>query len=103
MDSIIRHFYERYKRENSFKLFHGIRETYVGISKDVIQSWINSNEDHSIRNPIFSNREELKLIIVTKPMECIQIDLVKMESVPQGGRKCASARASLAGSSRPLL
>ena len=29
MDSIIRHFYERYKGENSFKLFHRIRKTYV--------------------------------------------------------------------------
>ena len=62
MDSIMRHFYERYKRENTFKLSHRIRETYVGISKEVIQSWINSNEEHFIRNPIFAN----------KPMERIQ-------------------------------
>ena len=37
IDSMIRHFYERYKGENSINLFHRIRETYVGISKEVIQ------------------------------------------------------------------
>ena len=72
---------DRYQGENFFKLFHRIRETYVGISKEVIQSWIYSNEEHSIRNPIFSNRGDLKPIIATKPMERIQICILHSSKI----------------------
>ena len=62
-----------YKGENSFKLLARLRQCYVGISKDKIQSFINRNREHCLHNPIFSNKEN------TKPMERCQIDLVVFE------------------------
>ena len=50
-------FYNRYKGENSFKLLARIKQYYVGISKGKIQSFININREHCLRNPIFSNKD----------------------------------------------
>ena len=75
-------FYSRYKGENSFKLLARIRQYYVGISKHKIQSFINKNCEQCLHNPIFSNRENLKPVIATKPKERCQIDLVIFEKNP---------------------
>ena len=75
-------FYSRYKGENSFKLLARIRQYYVGISKDKIQSVINKNPLHCLCNPVFSNKENLKPVIATKPMERCQIDLAVLEKIP---------------------
>ena len=79
INDVVRFFFNRYKEENSFKLLARIRQYYVGISKDKIQFFINKNREHCLRNPIFSNKENLKPIIATKPMERCQIDLVVFE------------------------
>ena len=59
-----------------------IREYFVGISKDKIQSFINRNRVHCSKYPIFSNKEDLKLIITEQPLERCQIDLVVFEKKP---------------------
>ena len=82
INDVVSFFFNRYKGENSFKLLARIRQYYVGISKDKIQSFINKNREHCLRNPIFSNKENLKPIITTKPMERCQIDLVVFEKNP---------------------
>ena len=82
INDVVSFFFNRYKGENSFKLLARIRQYYVGISKDKIQSFINKNREHCLRNPIFSNKENLKPIIATKPMERCQIDLVVFEKNP---------------------
>ena len=79
INDVVSFFYNRYKGENSFKLLARIGQYYVGISKDKIQSFINKNREHCLRNPIFSNIENLKPVIATKPMERCQIDLVVFE------------------------
>ena len=47
-----------------------------------IQSFINKNCAQILRNPIFSNKENLKSVIATKPMERCQIDLVIFQKNP---------------------
>ena len=82
INDVVSFFYNRYKGENSFKLLARIRQYYVGISKDKIQSFIHRNCEHCLHNPIFSNKENLKPVIATKPMERCQIDLVVFEKDP---------------------
>ena len=45
IDDIVSYFYHKYKGENSFKILMRIREHFVGISKDMIQSFINRNRE----------------------------------------------------------
>ena len=80
INDVVSFFFNRYKGENSFKLLARIRQYYVGISKDKIQSFINKNREHCLRNPIFSNKENLKPVIATKLMGRCQIDLVVFEN-----------------------
>ena len=82
INDVVSFFYNRYNGENLFKFLARIGQYYVGISKDKIQSFINKNREHCLRNPIFSNKENLKPIIATKPMERCQIDLVVFEKNP---------------------
>ena len=82
INDVVSFFYNRYKGENLFKFLARIGQYYVGISKDKIQSFINKNREHCLRNPIFSNKENLKPVIATKPMEKCQIDLVVFEKNP---------------------
>ena len=82
INDFVSFFYNRYKGEYSFKLLARIRQYYVGISKDKTQSFINRNYEHCLHNPIFSNKENLKPVIATKPMERCQIDLVVFEKNP---------------------
>lgn len=77
---IIKHFYEMYKRENRLKLSIRIRGFYSGISNHRIQDWINHNEEHFKRIPVFLNKDELKPITANFPMERIQVDLVNFSS-----------------------
>ena len=82
INDVVSFFYNRYNGENLFKFLARIGQYYVGISKDKIQSFINKNREHCLRNPIFSNKENLKPVIATKPMEKCQIDLVVFEKNP---------------------
>ena len=59
-----------------------IREHFVEISKDRIQSFINRNREHCSKYPIFSNKEDLKPVIAKQPMEWCQIDLVVFKKAP---------------------
>ena len=68
-DNILSYFYHKYKGENSFKKLMRIREHFVEISKDRIQSFINRNREHCSKYPIFSNKEDLKPVIAKQPME----------------------------------
>ena len=58
-----------------------IREHFVGISKDRIQSFINRNREHCSKYPMFSN-EENKPAIAKQPMERCQINLVVFKRTP---------------------
>ena len=51
---------------------------YSGISKIMIQNWISENEEHTLANPIFDNKDKLKPIKAKKPMDQMQIDLVDL-------------------------
>ena len=82
IDNIVSYFYHKYKGENSFKILTPLREHFVGISEDRIQSFINRNREHCLKYPIFSNNEDLKPIIAMQPMERCQIDLVVFEKTP---------------------
>ena len=44
-EKIVSHFYKKYKGEGARKLADRIRNTYAGISREYIQTWINNNED----------------------------------------------------------
>ena len=80
---IISHFYKVYKGEGSRKLYNRIRANYVGISRKVIQQWINSNEEHCKRNPVFLNKAPLQPVISHTVNSRHQIDLVNFEDFPQ--------------------
>ena len=82
INNVVSFFYNRCKGENSSKLLARIRQYYVGISKDKIQSFINKIREHCLGNPIFSNKEHLKPVIATKPMKRCQINLVVFENNP---------------------
>ena len=56
IDNIGSYFYQKYRGENSFKILKRMREHFVGILKDRIQSFINRNREHW-SNPIVSNKE----------------------------------------------
>ena len=79
INDVVSLFYNRCKGENSFKLLERIRQYYFGISRHKIRSFVKKNREHCLRNPTFSNKENLKPIIATKPMERCQIDLVVFE------------------------
>ena len=82
INDVVSFFYNRYKGENWFKYLARIKQYYVGISNYIMQPLININHEHCLHTPIFSNKENLKLVIATKPMERYQIDLVFFEKNP---------------------
>ena len=82
VNDIILHYFNKFKGENSFKLYIRITEHFVGISKARIQSWINSNNENCERHPLLRNKDALKPIVASKPLEICQIDLVRMDSSP---------------------
>ena len=82
INNIVSYFYHKYKGDNSFKILTRIREHFVGIFKDRIQSFTNRNREHWWKYPIFSNKEDLEPIIAKQPMERCQIDSVVFEKKP---------------------
>ena len=84
---MISFFYNAFKGESTYKLFPRIRRHYSGINIKRIQKWLNSNEDHFKKNPIFSNKPLLTPVISKSVQGCNQIDLVDMRSV-QSDRSC---------------
>ena len=63
IDNIMSYFYQKYKRENSFKILMRLRECFVRIPEDRKQSSINRNGGHCPKHPIVSNKEGRKPII----------------------------------------
>ena len=78
-NDIIKFYYEKFKREGSRKLVNRIGDMYLGISRKDIQQWLNSNEDHCKKKPIFCNKPPLQPIIAREVQELNQIDLVNLE------------------------
>ena len=78
---MISFFYNAFKGESTYKLFPRIRRHYSGINIKRIQKWLNSNEDHFKKNPIFSNKPLLTPVISKSVQGCNQIDLVDMRSM----------------------
>ena len=79
INDVVSFFYNKFKGENWFRYLARIKQYYVGISNYIIQPLININHEHCLHTHIFSNKENLKLVIATKPMERYQIDLVFFE------------------------
>ena len=82
VEKVIQYYFSKYKGENCYKLHSRIRDSFAGVSKDVIQEWINSNRKHCESHPIFENKDPLQPIIAKSPMDVCQIDLVIMEKHP---------------------
>ena len=85
VEKVIHYYFSKYKSENCYKLHSRIRDSFAGVSKHVIQEWINSNRKHCESHPIFENKGPLQPIIAKSPMNVCQIDLVIMEKHPSKG------------------
>ena len=80
---IIQYFYTTFKAEGAKKLFFRIHEVYIGISRDQIQKWINTNEELGKTRPIFANKAPLKPVVANEIWGRHQIDLVAMDCLPE--------------------
>ena len=80
---IIQHFYRAYKQEGARKLWYRIGNSFVGISRTTIQTWLNNNKEHTQRHPEFSNQPPPHPVVSHTPNKHHQIDLVVFESNPQ--------------------
>ena len=81
IDKIVSFFCHTYKREGARKIQPRIKRFYTGISSKRIQKRLNSNENHFIINPIFSNKLPLFPVVSKTVQGCNQIDLVDMRSM----------------------
>ena len=79
---IIKHFYNTYKGEGARKLNNRIKSIFTGISRQAIQDWLNSNEEHFQRKPLFTNKPPLQPVTAHTVQSTHQIDLVSMENYP---------------------
>ena len=82
-ENIIKHFYETYKGEGARKLVQRILDTYSGITRNSIQTFLNRDPDHCKKNPIFKNKPPLQPIVSHTVNSRHQIDLVSFEQDPQ--------------------
>ena len=78
---IVKHFYIQYKGEGARKLYDRISDLYSGISKKFIQSWLNNNEEHFRRKPLFMNKPPLQPVVEKTVQSTHQIDLVRLEPI----------------------
>ena len=85
VEKVIQYYFSKYKGENCYELHSGIRDSFAGVSKHVIQEWINSNRKQRESHPIFENKDPLEPIIAKSPMDVCHIDLVIMEKHPSKG------------------
>ena len=46
VEKVIQYYFSKYKGESCYKLRSQIRDRFAGVSKHVIQEWINSNRRH---------------------------------------------------------
>ena len=79
---IVAYFYKRSKAEGARKLVQRISQTYSGISREYIQTWMNKNEAHCRTHPVFSNKPPLKPIVSHTVQSSNQIDLVVFDKCP---------------------
>ena len=82
VEKVIQYYLAKYKGANCYKLHSRTRDSFAGVSKNVIQDWINSNRKHCESHKIFENKDPLQPIIAKSPMDVCQIDLVIMEKHP---------------------
>ena len=75
-------FYNKFRGENSFKLWSRIRSLYANISRVKIQDYINSSEEHCAEFPVFRNKGKLKAVVAHQPMDQVQVDLVDFSAKP---------------------
>ena len=85
VEKVIQYYFSKYKGENCNKLHSRIRDSFAGVSKHVIQEWINSNRKHCESHPTSENKDPLQPIIAKSPMNVCQIDLVILEKHPSKG------------------
>ena len=78
--AVVKHFYQAYKGEGARKLTERINKCYSGISTLFIQDWLNNNEEHCRRQPLFTNKPPLQPVIAHTVQGTHQIDLVSMEA-----------------------
>ena len=80
--NFIKQYFFENKGENCYKLHSWIRDNFAGVSKHVIQEWINSEQKHCESHPIFENKDPLQAVIVKSLMDACQIDLAIVEKHP---------------------
>jgi transposase InsO family protein len=78
VNGCIKWYHGQTKGDCARKLVYKIRKTYYGIGKGTIQSWLNSNVEHSRRVPLFTNKAPLKPVKSNAVNERHQLDLVDM-------------------------
>ena len=74
--NIIAHFYTTYKGEGAQKLSCRINDNFAGISRRDIQTYINNNRRHFIKNPTFKNKAPLIPVVSHTINSRFQIDLI---------------------------
>ena len=85
VEKVIQYYFSKYKGENCYELHSRIRDSFAGVSKHVIQEWINSNRKHCESHPIFENIDPLQPIIAKSPMDVCQLIWWSWKNIHQNG------------------
>ena len=83
MNTTINFFYTTYKGEGARKLVKRVQEHFVGISRQNIQNFINTNQEHCCKRTQFKNKPPLAPVISHSVNGRWQIDLVSFEKDPK--------------------
>ena len=81
--NILALYYKEYKGEGATKLHRRISESYFGVSRRNVQHFLNTNKEHFMRQPQFTNVPPLQPVISHTVNSRHQIDLVSFHDDPQ--------------------
>ena len=71
------------KGDGASKLYHRIRQHFVGLSEKYTQNWLNRRQSIQKIRPLFTNRAPLIPIEASQVMERNQIDLVDLRNLAE--------------------
>ena len=78
--SLVKTYRRKYFGFAARKLYHKIREHYIGITEETIQRIINADPDQRMVHSTFQNKPTLKPVESSTVMGTIQIDLVDIKT-----------------------
>jgi ABC-type uncharacterized transport system YnjBCD substrate-binding protein len=84
LPTIIEFYYKESGGSGASKLAAIIAKSFHGISKQLIQNWLNGHGYQMAKTPAFTNKDVLKPVRAKRVLEIQQIDLTKMPDLEKG-------------------